>query len=92
MVSDDFMRLRDGQLPDGMSSSEALGGGPGTRLDIGLAISAAGDLAATWGGSPDGPTWLRVWRRPAAGDPPGLGWRLAVDLDQPAPPPAEETR
>ncbi len=82
MVSDDFLRLRDGHLPEGMASGDALAGGSGTRLDTGLAISAAGDLAATWGGSADGPTWLRIWRRPAAGDPPGLGWRLAVDLDR----------
>lgn len=92
MVSDDFMRLREGRLPDGLAIGEAFAAGSGTRLDSGLAISVAGDLAVTWGGSPDSPSWLRIWRRPAAGDPPGLGWRLAVDLDQPAPPPAEETR
>lgn len=89
MVSDDFLRLRDGRIPDGTASGAPLPGGSGTRLDTGLAISAAGDLAATWGGSPDSPSWLRVWRRPAAGDSPGLGWRLAVDLDAAAPQPAE---
>lgn len=89
MVSDDFMRLREGRFPDGDVSSEALPGGASIRLDSGLAISAAGDLAATWGGSGDSASWLRVWRRPAAGDAPGLGWRLAVDLDVAAPRPVE---
>jgi ketosteroid isomerase-like protein len=92
MVSDDFLRMREGSLPDGQGSGEALPGGTGTRLEAGYAISAAGDMAASWGGSADGPSWLRIWRRPAAGDPPGLGWRLAVDLGQPAPPPPEETK
>lgn len=86
MVSDDFLRLRDGRFPDGLAASEAFPGGSGTRLDTGYAISAAGDLAVSWGGGPDSPNWLRIWRRPAAGDPPGLGWRLAVDLDLAAPP------
>ena len=92
MVSDDFLRLRDGNFPDGLAAGEALPGGPGMRLEAGYAISAAGDLAASWGGGQDSPNWLRIWRRPAAGDPPGLGWRLAVDLDLAAPPPPEETR
>lgn len=92
MVSDDFLRLRDANFPDSQTGGEALPGGAQTRLDTGYAISAAGDLAASWGGGVDSPSWLRIWRRPAAGDPPGLGWRLAVDLDQAAPIPAEETR
>ena len=92
MVSDDFLSLREGRAPESVASSEVLPGGPGMRLDSGLAISSAGDLAATWGGGPDSSNWLRIWRRPVAGDPPGLGWRLAVDLSQAAPPPPDETR
>jgi ketosteroid isomerase-like protein len=92
MVSDDFLLLRDGSFPTSQTTGEALPAGAGMRLDTGYAISAAGDLAVSWGGGVDSPSWLRIWRRPAAGDPPGLGWRLAVDLDKAAPPPAEETR
>ena len=54
-------------------------------METGYLLSAAGDLAVSWGGGAGGPTWIRVWRRPGAGDTPGLGWRLAVDLSQPAP-------
>ena len=89
MVSDDFLHLRDGQFPDGVVSENTLPSGSGMRLDIGLTISTAGDLAATWGGGAGRASWLRIWRRPASGDAPGLGWRLAVDLDIAAPPASE---
>jgi ketosteroid isomerase-like protein len=88
MVAGDFLRLRDGQMPDGRAEGKPypVAGG---RLDTGLAISAAGDLAATWGGGPGNPSWIRIWRRPSAEDAPGQGWQLAVDLSLAAPGPAE---
>lgn len=88
MVAADFLRLRDGLLPDGRAEGRAFAAAGG-RLDTGLAISAAGDLAATWGGGPGSPSWIRIWRRPTASDAPGLGWQLAVDLGLPAPGPTE---
>jgi len=88
MVSADFLRLRDGQLPDGRAEGQAFPS-RALRVDTGLIISAAGDLAATWGGGVDGPSWIRIWRRPAAEDAPGQGWQLAVDMGLPAPRTAE---
>ncbi|MEO7251641.1 MAG: DUF4440 domain-containing protein [Arenimonas sp.] len=83
MVSADFLRLRNGQAPDGRAEGTAF---PATalRVDTGLVISAAGDLAATWGGGVGSPSWIRVWRRPSAEDAPGHGWVLAADLALPA--------
>ena len=90
MVSADFLRLRPGRLPDARAESAAFELPAAVRQDIGALISQAGDLAVTWGGGVGSPSWLRVWRRPAASDPPGLGWRLAVDMSLPAPKPATE--
>ncbi|KFN43463.1 YybH family protein [Arenimonas oryziterrae] len=87
MVSGDFLRLRDGHLPDGRSEGAAFDFTVGGRLDAGQYIAPAGDMAVTWGGGAGNPSWLRVWRRPTAGDAPGLGWRLAVDVSRAAPPP-----
>lgn len=84
LVAADFMRLRDGRLPDGEIRARAFEQGAPRRLQSGMVISGAGDLAVTWGGAANTVRWLRVWRRPVAGDPPGLGWRLAVDLSQAA--------
>lgn len=89
MVSSDFLRLRDGRLPDARSEGAAFPGAGTRRLDTGLAIARDGDMAVTWGGGPDQPSWLRVWRRPTAGDTPGLGWRLAVDVSRAASKPEE---
>ena len=88
MVSDDFLRLRNDQLPDGRVEGEPLPATTPGRVDSGLIIAQAGDLAVTWGGGTTAPNWVRIWRRPVAGDPPGLGWRLAVDMSQSAPTPA----
>lgn len=85
MVSADFLRLRSGMLPDGKAEGAALPSASG-RLDTGLVISAAGDLAATWGGGIGAPAWIRVWRRPSASDAPGHGWVLAADFSIPAAP------
>lgn len=90
LVSADFLRLREGAAPDGKAEGGALGS-RGGRLDTGQVVSAAGDLAASWGGGEGSPSWLRIWRRPAASDAPGKGWVLAVDLSRPAPPPADES-
>ena len=90
LVSADFLRLRNGALPDGRSEGDALPS-QATRLDLGQVVSAAGDLAASWGGGEGSPAWLRIWRRPVASDAPGKGWVLAVDLSRPAAPPAEES-
>ena len=91
MVSADFLRLRPGAAPDGKAEGQAYPN-PALRTDSGQVISAAGDLAATWGGGLGGPSWIRVWRRPSASDAPGAGWVLATDLSLPAPPPAESAR
>lgn len=88
MVSADFLRLRDGMAPDGRAEGQAFASAA-SRLDTGLVLSSAGDLAATWGGGAGGPSWLRIWRRPSAEDAPGQGWQLAVDLAKPAAGPAE---
>ena len=79
MVSADFLRLRNGQAPDSRAEGTAF---PSTalRVDTGLVMSAAGDLAATWGGGVDSPSWIRIWRRPSAEDAPGHGWVLAAEL------------
>ena len=89
LVSADFIRLRDGLLPDGNTSSDAFDLRWSRRMESGMVIAGAGDLAVTWGGGPASVRWLRVWRRPVSGDPPGLGWRLAVDLSQAAIKPVE---
>lgn len=88
LAAADFLRLRDGRLPDAEINSDAFDQRSPRRMDTGMVISGAGDLAITWGGSAAA-RWLRVWRRPVAGDPPGLGWRLAVDLSQAASRPTE---
>lgn len=85
MISPDFLRLRNGRLPDSRGDSEAIQAPATGRVDSSAVISKAGDMAVTWGGGQGEPNWLRVWRRPVAGDPPGLGWRLAVDMSQAAP-------
>ena len=87
-VSADFLRLREGQLPDGRAEGTAFAS-TALRVDSGLAISAGGDLAASWGGGIGSPSWIRIWRRPSAEDAPGQSWQLAVDLCLPAPGPAE---
>jgi ketosteroid isomerase-like protein len=79
IVAGDFLRLRAGQAPDGRAEGAALPS-TATRLDTGAVVSSAGDLAATWGGGPGSPAWIRVWRRPTAEDAPGHGWTLAVDF------------
>ena len=88
LVAADFLRLRAGQAPDGRAEGVAL---PTTasRVDTGLVVSSAGDLAATWGGGIGSPAWIRIWRRPSAEDAPGQGWTLAVDFVLAAVPPAE---
>jgi hypothetical protein len=91
-VSADFLRLRAGRAPDGKAEGQAMPGHP-ARVDTGLVVSSAGDLAATWGGGRGSPAWLRVWRRPSAEDAAGAGWRLAVDLSLAVPPdPPTETQ
>ena len=83
MVSADFYRLREGILPDSRAVGEALPS-RALRVDSGLVVSRAGDLAATWGGGVGSPGWIRVWRRPAADDAPGRGWVLVAELASPA--------
>lgn len=83
MASADFLRLRDGIAPDGRAEGKAFDSAA-SRVESGLVVSAAGDLAATWGGGADGPSWLRIWRRPSAEDAPGESWQLAVDVAAPA--------
>jgi ketosteroid isomerase-like protein len=92
LVSADFLRLRAGRAPAGKAEGQAMPGHP-ARVDTGLVVSSAGDLAATWGGGRGSPAWLRVWRRPSAEDAAGAGWRLAVDLSLAVPPdPPTETQ
>lgn len=85
MIASDFLRLRNGRLPDSRGEGEAIPAPATGRVDSAAVISNAGDMAVTWGGGKGEPSWLRIWRRPIAGDPPGLGWRLAVDMSQAAP-------
>jgi ketosteroid isomerase-like protein len=82
-VSADFLRLREGAMPDSRAQGQPL---PtfASRLDTGLVVSKAGDLAATWGGGVGSPGWVRVWRRPAADDAPGRGWVLVAEVVSPA--------
>jgi ketosteroid isomerase-like protein len=91
VIAPDFLLFRPGQAPHAASQARALEQAPATRFESHVAISAAGDLAATWGGSPGGATWVRVWRRAGVGDPPGLGWRLVADIADvvPLPEPAQ---
>ena len=49
MVSADFLRLREGAVPDSRAEGQALPS-KALRVDTGQIVSAAGDLAATWGG------------------------------------------
>lgn len=79
MVSADFLRLREGAVPDSRAEGQALPS-KALRVDTGQVVASAGDLAASWGGGAGSPAWLRVWRRPSASDAPGQGWVLAVDL------------
>jgi ketosteroid isomerase-like protein len=83
MVSADFLRLREGNVPDSVSTGAAL---PthGQRLDGGVVVSRAGDLAASWGGGAGSAGWIRVWRRPSADDAPGRSWVLVAELVSPA--------
>lgn len=83
LVSADFLRIRQGQLPDGRAEGTAMSS-TATRLDTGLVISGAGDLGANWGGGAGSPALIRVWRRPSAEDAPGHGWTLAADFALPA--------
>lgn len=85
VIAPDFLLFRPGQGPRAASASRALEQVRATRFESHLAISAAGDLAATWGGSPGGASWVRVWRRAGVGDPPGLGWRLVADVSDVVP-------
>ena len=82
MVSGDFWRLREGALPDSKGVGTALPS-RATRVDEGMVMSSAGDLAATWGGGLSSPGWIRVWRRPGADDAPGRGWVLVAELVSP---------
>jgi ketosteroid isomerase-like protein len=84
----DLVRLRNGAPPDATLQSDAFPAQASPRVDSGAVISAAGDLAATWGGSAQGGNWLRVWRRAGTGDPTGQTWRLAADVSDNVPPPA----
>ena len=88
LVSADFLRLREANLPDSLATGDAL---PtfGSRLDTGMVIAQSGELAATWGGGQGMPGWIRVWRRPGADDPPGRGWVLVADVVSPAIAPAK---
>lgn len=88
MVSADFLRLREGAVPDSRAEGQALPS-KALRVDTGQVVSSAGDLAASWGGGVGSPAWIRVWRRPSASDAPGQGWVLAVDLSVAAVEPAE---
>jgi ketosteroid isomerase-like protein len=83
LVSADFLRLREGAMPDSQAQGDALPSF-GSRLDTGMVIARSGELAATWGGGNGMPGWIRVWRRPGADDPPGRGWVLVADLASPA--------
>ncbi len=83
LVSADFWRMREGAPPDARAEGSALPSSA-LRVDTGLVVSRAGDLAATWGGGAGSPAWIRVWRRPAADDAPGRGWVLVADLAVPA--------
>jgi ketosteroid isomerase-like protein len=83
MVSSDFLRLREGELPSSRAAGSALRS-TATRIETGLVISSAGDLAATWGGGRGSPAWVRVWRRPAADDAPGRGWVLVAEVVTPS--------
>jgi len=85
MVSSDFLRLREGMLPDSTAQGDALPS-RATRLDTGLVVSKDGDLAATWGGGIGNAAWMRVWRRPAADDAPGRSWVLVAELVVPPTP------
>jgi ketosteroid isomerase-like protein len=89
MVSSDFLRLREGQMPDAKAEGEALPS-HATRIDTGMVVSKAGDLAATWGGGVGSPSWVRVWRRPAADDAPGRNWVLVAEIVVPAAPEPEK--
>jgi ketosteroid isomerase-like protein len=91
VIAPDFLRFRPGAPPSAASESPAFEHAPASRFEAHAVISAAGDLAATWGGSPGGASWVRVWRRAGVGDPPGLGWRMVVDIsDVVTLPPPEE--
>jgi hypothetical protein len=86
VIAPDFLLFRPGLPPQSASEAPALDAPPATRIESHAVISSAGDLAATWGGSPGGASWLRVWRRAGVGDPPGLGWRLVADVSDMPPP------
>jgi ketosteroid isomerase-like protein len=86
LVSADFWRLREHELPGGRAAGQALPS-HAQRVDTGLVVAKSGELAATWGGGDGSPGWIRVWRRPAADDAPGKGWVLVAEVVSPAPPP-----
>jgi ketosteroid isomerase-like protein len=87
VIAPDFLRFRPGEPPRTVTESPALAANPATSFESNLVISAAGDLAATWGGSPGGVSWVRVWRRAGVGDPPGQPWRLVIDVADVVEPP-----
>jgi len=80
LIAPDFIRFRAGKAPGPATESPALEPRSSTGFSSGAVISAAGDLAATWGGSDRGGSWVRVWRRAGTGDPPGAPWRLVADV------------
>lgn len=83
LVSADFWRLREHELPGSQAVGQALPSSA-LRVDTGLVIAKSGELAATWGGGDGSPGWVRVWRRPAADDAPGKGWVLVAEVVAPA--------
>jgi ketosteroid isomerase-like protein len=87
VIAPDFLRFRPGEPPRATTESPALVANPSARFESHAVISAAGDLAATWGGSPGSVSWVRVWRRAGVGDPPGQPWRLVIDVSDAPPPP-----
>jgi ketosteroid isomerase-like protein len=86
LVSADFWRLREHELPGSRAVGQALPS-HAQRVDTGLVLAKSGELAATWGGGDGSPGWIRVWRRPAADDAPGKGWVLVAEVVSPAPEP-----
>jgi hypothetical protein len=90
VIAPDFLRLRPGEAPRAVTESPALQTGPATKFQSWAVIAKSGDLAATWGGSVGGGSWVRVWRRSGVGDPPGQPWRLVFDVADVVLPPAPE--
>ena len=59
MIASDFLRLRNGRLPDSRGEGEAIPAPATGRVDSAAVISNAGDMAVTWGGGKGEPSWLR---------------------------------